>query len=155
MSTAILTLSEAGQLQKIHDVWLSTEKCASDGSEVDSSQLNLDSFWGLFLITGLASVASLLVYTIRLLCQFSRHSHRTDATSPGRQTLSSRSTKFLKSFASYVDESSIRTADSKGPSTSQTKKKKIEKDNKESNGSQSEKEQNSLQISIVESGQQS
>ncbi|KAI5055037.1 hypothetical protein GOP47_0030182 [Adiantum capillus-veneris] len=157
MSTAILTLSEAGQLQKIHDAWLSTDKCASDGSEVDSSQLSLDSFWGLFLITGLASVASLLVYTIRLLCQFSRHSHHHAAAapnSPADQTLSSRSTKFLKSFASYVDESSIRTPDTKGASTSQ-KKKKIENESKARNGSQSENDHGSLHIGMVESDQRS
>lgn len=149
MSTAILTLSEGGQLQKIHDMWLSTDTCTSNGSEADSSQLSLNSFWGLFLITGLASIASLLVYMIRLLRQFSQ---RNLPSQPPARTLSSRSAIFLKSFASYVDEPGIQMPDKKGASTSQKKKKK-EKEKREGNGVNSEADQSSLHLSRQELGE--
>ncbi|XWS63198.1 hypothetical protein CRYUN_Cryun06bG0075300 [Craigia yunnanensis] len=44
MSTAILTLSENGQLQKIHDQWLSRRACSFESSEAESEQLDLQSF---------------------------------------------------------------------------------------------------------------
>jgi hypothetical protein len=102
MSTAILTLSENGQLQKIHDFWLLASDCPSNTNDVDSSQLSLNSFWGLFLITGSASLLSLVIYLIRLLWQFSRRHSEIQVST---RSFSSRSKTFIKSFASYVDES--------------------------------------------------
>lgn len=109
MSAAILTLSENGQLQRLHDMWLMTDQCGSPISQVQSNQLSLSSFWGLFLVTGLASVTSLLVYMFRLLWQFL---HKANAIDQSR-SFSSRSTRFIKSFASYIDESSINPRDTK------------------------------------------
>ncbi|KAH7289301.1 hypothetical protein KP509_31G069500 [Ceratopteris richardii] len=150
MSTAILTLSENGQLQRIHDVWLSADNCASNGNQVDSSQLSLDSFWGLFLITGVASLLSLLIYIIRLLFQFSRRSPPVEPSESHTQSLSSKSKRFLKSFASYVDQA----ADTQGTSNSQTKKGRKDKGQievsepqTERNGCQSEDDERKLQIS--------
>eukprot|EP00250_Pteridium_aquilinum_P021124 c25034_g1_i2 orf=601-3321(-) len=136
MSTAILTISENGQLQKIHDTWIPTEKCASNVSQVDSNQLSLSSFWGLFLITGLASILSLLIYIFRLLRQFSRNGTPPE---PPSRTLSSQ----IKSFASYVDQSAIKS-DQKGATYDQKKKQKKEMEKKDRSGSNSETEQSSL-----------
>ena len=72
MSTAILTLSESGELQRIHDKWLKTGNC--DNTEfVDSNQLRLESFVGLFLICGAACVLALLIYLGIMLRQYLRH----------------------------------------------------------------------------------
>lgn len=65
-STAILTLSESGDLQRIYDQWLSTSSCSNSNVAVSSNQLGLGTFWGLFLITGLASLVCCIIYLIRM-----------------------------------------------------------------------------------------
>ncbi|GJM90020.1 hypothetical protein PR202_ga06257 [Eleusine coracana subsp. coracana] len=102
LSTAILALSENGELQRIHDKWLKTGGCTSDNTEfVDSNQLRLDSFWGLFLISGVACVLALLIYFGIMLRRFLRHEPPESAVSePG----SSKSRRSLKKFISFVDD---------------------------------------------------
>nr|GMD30088.1 glutamate receptor 3.4-like isoform X1 [Ipomoea batatas] len=73
MSTAILQLSENGDLQRIHDKWLSKEGCSQE-TEVDDSRLSLKSFWGLFLICGIACFLALLVFFCRVCLQYRRYS---------------------------------------------------------------------------------
>ncbi|TYG88337.1 hypothetical protein ES288_A12G013800v1 [Gossypium darwinii] len=100
MSTAILSLSENGELQKIHDRWLSKSACSSENSEDDIEQLDLKSFWGLFVICGIACMLALLVYFWLMFCKFSRlPPEELDTTSPS----TSRSTR-LQTFLSFVDE---------------------------------------------------
>ncbi|KAJ0098236.1 hypothetical protein Patl1_29290 [Pistacia atlantica] len=50
MSTAILHLSENGDLQRIHDKWLLKSACSSQGTKHEVDQLHLNSFWGLFVM---------------------------------------------------------------------------------------------------------
>ncbi|XP_040938348.1 glutamate receptor 3.2 isoform X4 [Gossypium hirsutum] len=100
MSTAILSLSENGELQKIHDRWLSKSACSSENSEDDIEQLDLKSFWGLFVICGIACMLALLVYFWLMFRKFSRlPPEELDTTSPS----TSRSTR-LQTFLSFVDE---------------------------------------------------
>nr|CAB3445321.1 unnamed protein product [Digitaria exilis] len=74
LSTAILTLSENGELQRIHDKWLKTSDCSADNTEfVDSNQLRLESFMGLFLICGVACVLALLIYFGIMLRRYLKH----------------------------------------------------------------------------------
>ncbi|XP_023770460.1 glutamate receptor 3.5 [Lactuca sativa] len=72
LSTAILQLSENGELQRIHDKWLASSSCSSKVTEIDVSSLSLSSFWGLFLICGVACFISLSIYFCRVLCQYRR-----------------------------------------------------------------------------------
>lgn len=65
-STAILKLSESGELQRIYDQWLSSSSCSSSSVTVGSNQLGLSTFWGLFLITGSASLFCCIVYLIHM-----------------------------------------------------------------------------------------
>ncbi|KAK9033882.1 hypothetical protein V6N11_050063 [Hibiscus sabdariffa] len=100
MSTAILALSENGELQKIRDRWLSKRACSSDNNESDIEQLDLKSFWGLFLICGIACMLALLVYFWLMFRQFNRqHPEELDSASPAI----SRSAR-LQTFLSFVDE---------------------------------------------------
>ncbi|KAJ1287331.1 hypothetical protein BS78_02G001700 [Paspalum vaginatum] len=80
LSTAILTLSENGDLQRIHDKWLNPGTCASQSqsSGVGADRLNLGSFWGLFLICGVACFLALLIYFARILCQYGEYSSTTN-----------------------------------------------------------------------------
>jgi glutamate receptor, ionotropic, plant len=102
LSTAILSLSENGELERIHDKWLKTGDCTADNSEfVDSNQLRLESFWGMFLICGVACVLALLIYFGIMLRQFLRHEPPESAVSePGL----SKSRRSLKRFFSFVDD---------------------------------------------------
>ncbi|CAN6574297.1 unnamed protein product [Malus baccata var. baccata] len=72
LSTAILQLSENGELQKIHNKWLMHSECSAQLTEVDADQLSLTSFWGLFLICGIACFLALAVFFCRILCQYRR-----------------------------------------------------------------------------------
>lgn len=103
MSTAILALSENGDLQKIHDKWLTRGACSSTTDELDSNRLNLSSFWGLFLICGLACFIALLVYLVQMVRQFSRHSVGEEISSSSERG-STRSGRSLHRFLSFVDD---------------------------------------------------
>ncbi|KAJ0966785.1 hypothetical protein J5N97_023702 [Dioscorea zingiberensis] len=103
MSTAILSLSENGDLQKIHDKWLTRGVCNSQTDEIDANRLNLSSFWGLFLICGIACLIALLVYFVQMCRQYIRHSsgEEISSSSVGGSTRSGRS---LHRFLSFVDD---------------------------------------------------
>ncbi|KAK8580752.1 hypothetical protein V6N12_071005 [Hibiscus sabdariffa] len=47
MSSAILALAENSDLRRIHDKWLMQSTCSLESTEIETSQLNLSSFWGL------------------------------------------------------------------------------------------------------------
>ncbi|KAJ4844307.1 hypothetical protein Tsubulata_016212, partial [Turnera subulata] len=74
MSTAILKLSENGELKKIHSRWLTRKICSSVNTAGSGpEQLNLQSFSGLFLICGIAWVLAVLVYFSKMLHQFKKY----------------------------------------------------------------------------------
>ncbi|KAF8013243.1 hypothetical protein BT93_I1180 [Corymbia citriodora subsp. variegata] len=97
MSTALLTLSENGELQKIHNRWLSKRACQNSGAESD--QLHLQSFWGLFLICGVSCVIALLIYLFFILRKFKRHSQQASEPSSHGSSSSAR----LQTFLTFAD----------------------------------------------------
>ncbi|XP_074357270.1 glutamate receptor 3.3 [Apium graveolens] len=115
LSTAILTLSENGDLQRIYDKWLSRSTCRLDTAEIDSDRLHLQSFWGIFLICGIACFFALVIYFLQIIRQF-RHSALTDSVSGGQGT--SRS-KRLQKLLSIMDEK-------EDPTKRQNKRRKVE-----------------------------
>lgn len=78
LSTAILQLSENGDLQRIHDKWLSKDTCSAQSNQIDDNRLSLNSFWGLFLICGIACFVSLTVFFFRVYCQYRRYTPEDD-----------------------------------------------------------------------------
>ncbi|GMP81914.1 hypothetical protein CsSME_00036457 [Camellia sinensis var. sinensis] len=69
MSTAILTLSENGELQRIHDEWLTRSTCGLESAEIiKSGRLHMRSFLGLFLICAAAWSVSLIIYFLKIKC---------------------------------------------------------------------------------------
>jgi ionotropic glutamate receptor len=76
MSTAILKLSESGELQKIHDKWLSRQACRSEGVNQEVDRLSLTSFWGLFLLCGAACFVALFSFFFKMVHQYTRHSSK-------------------------------------------------------------------------------
>ncbi|XP_042375568.1 glutamate receptor 3.5-like isoform X1 [Zingiber officinale] len=74
LSTAILTLSESGELQRIHDKWLTRTGCSSSNSDIGANQLSLKSFQGLFLLCGAVCVLALTIFFIKICHQYTRYS---------------------------------------------------------------------------------
>ncbi|XP_038710772.1 glutamate receptor 2.7-like isoform X2 [Tripterygium wilfordii] len=63
VSRAILTVTEGDKINGIENAWLAKQSnCQDSSTSVSSSRLSLNSFWGLFLIAGLASVAALILF---------------------------------------------------------------------------------------------
>ncbi|KAG9144030.1 hypothetical protein Leryth_013911 [Lithospermum erythrorhizon] len=99
-STAILQLSENGDLQRIHDKWLTKSSCSKDNTEIYSDQLHLKSFWGLFLICGVVCFVSLLIYFLRILQKYRRAAR----DEPDSEDQSTSHTKRLRTLLSIIDE---------------------------------------------------
>ncbi|XP_020218408.1 glutamate receptor 3.3 [Cajanus cajan] len=93
MSTAILQLSETGDLQRIHDKWMTRSSCSLDNAEIDSDRLKLKSFWGLFLICGIACFVALLLHFLQLMFQLWQFPPSEPASSAN--TISGRFQRFL------------------------------------------------------------
>lgn len=101
VSTAILQLSENGDLQRIRDKWLLRKACTLQGAEIEVDRLELKSFWGLFVVCGLASVLALAVYIALMIRQFGRHCpEEADGAIRRRSSPSAR----IHSFLSFVKE---------------------------------------------------
>ncbi|PHU17579.1 Glutamate receptor 3.1 [Capsicum chinense] len=78
LSTANLQLSENGELQRIHDKWLSNNGCSSQNDQVDDTRLSLKSFWGLYVLCGGACLIALVVFFCRVYWQFIRYAPETE-----------------------------------------------------------------------------
>lgn len=107
MSTAILQLSENGDLQKIHDKWLLRRDCAAKVDDVDSNELSLSSFWGLFLICGIACLLAMIAFFVRVFCQYMKfipEDEEVDQENPSiRPSRTIRTTSF-KNLIDFVDK---------------------------------------------------
>lgn len=110
LSTAILQLSENGDLQKIHNKWLTYNQCSMQLGEAEASgQLSLMSFWGLFLICGIACLLALIMFCFRVYGQYRRFSPESEETveveeiEPARRRRALHSTSF-KDWFNFVDK---------------------------------------------------
>ena len=107
MSTAILALSENGDLQRIHDKWLSTSACGLESTEIESDRLHLKSFWGLFLICGLACFVALVIYFIQILRKYHHNAAAMGADSTGDG--STPPSRRIQTILSLMDDKSGHT----------------------------------------------
>ncbi|XP_022771571.1 glutamate receptor 1.2-like isoform X2 [Durio zibethinus] len=63
ISSAIVKLREEGKLQIMENAWFNSESSSSNQDSISNpSSLNLDSFGGLFLVTGISSTSALLIW---------------------------------------------------------------------------------------------
>lgn len=114
LSTAILTLSETGELQRIHDKWLTNTACVSQDTGINSNRLSLGRFWGLFLVCGMACLIALLVFFTRILCQYSKYNSQEEVACPESQSSVRRPKRMssIKDLISFVDkrEAEVKSA---------------------------------------------
>ncbi|XP_050126657.1 glutamate receptor 2.7-like [Malus sylvestris] len=72
-STAITKVHESNKMKAIEDKWFKKNESCSNSNPVESSNtLSLDSFWGLFILAGVASSLAILIFTAMFLYE---HSH--------------------------------------------------------------------------------
>ncbi|GAB2274886.1 hypothetical protein Dimus_009657 [Dionaea muscipula] len=109
LSTAILTLSASGNLKKIHDKWLAGHTdCSDQSDEATENRLTLQSFWGLFLIIGVACVIALTCFFGRVLAQYCKfntgdHSSEEIETEPSEPSSRPRPTLRLTNVRELMD----------------------------------------------------
>lgn len=107
MSTAILKLSESGKLQEIRKRWFCKSGCSGEkGRDVEPNQLHLISFWGLYLLCGAIFLAALLIFLLRMVCQFVRYKRRQRniSSSPSSRSPCSQCSSVIYSFFNFIDE---------------------------------------------------
>ncbi|KAI7727760.1 hypothetical protein M8C21_013150, partial [Ambrosia artemisiifolia] len=138
LSTAILQLSENGELQRIHDKWLSAPSCSTQATDVEeSSSLSLRNFWGLFLICGVACIISLGIFFGRMLFQYRRFTpdeeEPHDVMEPDPDTRSGRRPSRALSFKDLMDFYDKKEAEIK--ETNRRNKREASRESGEHSGS--------------------
>ncbi|XP_073113529.1 glutamate receptor 2.8-like [Elaeis guineensis] len=79
LSRAILNVTESDEMMEIERLWFGDQSdCPKEGSTLSSNSLDFRSFWGLFLITGLASTVLCLYYLVTF-CYTNRRALKTIA----------------------------------------------------------------------------
>ncbi|OIW15713.1 hypothetical protein TanjilG_04248 [Lupinus angustifolius] len=123
LSTAILQLADDGDLQKIHDKWLLKNVCVAQLSSDQSYELSLSSFWGLFLIIGIACFLALTLFFIKVMCQYKKFSTDTEDSADEIQPHGSRRTTRMTCFKGFIDFIDRREEDVKEIFRQNTKRK--------------------------------
>ncbi|GAU26660.1 hypothetical protein TSUD_314370 [Trifolium subterraneum] len=73
ISRAILNVTQGGKIKIIENTWFREPSCLNSNTEIFlNNNLGLESFWGLFLIAGIASLLALLIFVVTFLYQ---HKH--------------------------------------------------------------------------------
>lgn len=107
MSTAILKLSESGKLQQIHEKWFCKMGCPDERRRSsEASQLQLISFWGLYLLCGVVALGALLVFLLRMVRSYVRYKRRQHADLLARQSATpvTGCTGVVFSFFDFIDQ---------------------------------------------------
>ncbi|KAJ1380976.1 Solute-binding protein family 3/N-terminal domain of MltF [Sesbania bispinosa] len=69
ISRAILNVTQGDKMRAIENAWFKESSCVESNTEISSNSLGLESFWGLFLVAGIASLLALLIFALTFLYQ--------------------------------------------------------------------------------------
>ncbi|KAG5225140.1 glutamate receptor [Salix suchowensis] len=70
ISMAILNLTEGGEMKEFQEKWFSKQSsCPDSGTSVSSNSLSMKTFWGLFLISGIAALLALIIFIVMFVHQ--------------------------------------------------------------------------------------
>ncbi|XP_057432782.1 glutamate receptor 2.7-like [Lotus japonicus] len=70
ISRAILNVTQGDKMKTIDNAWFKKSTCLDSTTEISSVySLGLESFWGLFLVAGIASLLALLIFAVTFLYQ--------------------------------------------------------------------------------------
>ncbi|PNT39670.2 hypothetical protein POPTR_004G052500v4 [Populus trichocarpa] len=89
VSKAILNLSEDGELKNLEEKWFAqSRQCFSNATDNDKTEsLSLQSFWGIYIITGATSTICFLLFLFHLLKNY----HKQEVEDRGNATPSDKS----------------------------------------------------------------
>ncbi|KAL7185763.1 hypothetical protein ACSBR2_027681 [Camellia fascicularis] len=107
MSTAILKLAETGRLEEIHDNWFCKAGCAADRRKTpEPNELQMSSFWALYLLCGVFTLTALLVFFLRTIRQYIRYKRKLmEPSSPSSSaSTSTPCSKVIYNFFDFIDE---------------------------------------------------
>ena len=81
ISRAILNVTEGDKMKPIEDAWFGKKgSCPDSSTSVSSNILSLKSFWGLFLIAGLAAFLALVIFIAMFVYRERRDLRPSDPT---------------------------------------------------------------------------
>ncbi|CAH8282317.1 unnamed protein product [Eruca vesicaria subsp. sativa] len=101
VSRAILNVTESDEMQHFEEKWFKKQSdCPDQNTILSSHHLSVSSFWGLFLISGLASVLALLIFVANFL-----HEHKHKLFQDSEDSLWKKSMFLLRIF----DEKDIKS----------------------------------------------
>lgn len=106
ISTAILNLSETGELQKLHEKWFCEMGCPGARRQRDEpNRLHMISFWGLYLLCGVVTLGALLVFLLRMVRQFARYNrHQRRSSDQASGSSEVHCSQIIYRFFDFVDE---------------------------------------------------
>ncbi|XP_043710268.1 glutamate receptor 2.7-like [Telopea speciosissima] len=105
VSRAVLNVTEGVKMSQIEQAWFGQDNCPDLSTKVSSYSLTLDSFGGLFIITGAASLLALFIF---LLCFFRNYDNIIRCDDPNTSTL-----KRIAEMAKKYDEMDPSSHDSR------------------------------------------
>ncbi|XP_071721800.1 glutamate receptor 3.7-like [Rutidosis leptorrhynchoides] len=104
MSTAILKLSESRKLEEINNKWFCGASCRGI-MKLETNQLHIYSFWGLYLLSGGFALLALLLFLIRSVRQYVRYKKKQIITNASSVSSSNtRCSQVIFNFFDFVDE---------------------------------------------------
>ncbi|KAL1552579.1 hypothetical protein AAHA92_13360 [Salvia divinorum] len=96
ISRAILNVTEGKKMMEIEKKWVENDTKCADSSEFSSSNsLGIESFWGLFMIVGIAGVLALIIYVTSFLYE---NWHVVRPGSDAETTLARKSLELVQRF---------------------------------------------------------
>ncbi|KAI7989910.1 Glutamate receptor 2.7 [Camellia lanceoleosa] len=72
VSRAVLHVTEGDKMVGIKRAWFGQRHCSDSSTSISSNSLGLESFWGLFLIAGIASLSTFIIFIVVFLY---KHKH--------------------------------------------------------------------------------
>ncbi|OWM78564.1 glutamate receptor 3.7 [Punica granatum] len=107
VSTAILKLSESGKLQEINERWFCKMGCPDERRRSsEATQLQLISFWGLYLLCGGSALVALMVFLLRVVRSYVQYKRRQQVAPSSLPSVSPviRCTEVVHSFFDFIDQ---------------------------------------------------
>uniref|UniRef100_A0A5B7BUJ8 Glutamate receptor n=1 Tax=Davidia involucrata TaxID=16924 RepID=A0A5B7BUJ8_DAVIN len=110
MSTAILRLSESGELQNIYKKWFCRTGCFTEKRHQSKlNQLPLSSFGGLFLLCALFLLIAILVFLLRTVRQFVQCKRRqmdpsSSSSSTSSESFSTQCSHVMRNYFNFIDK---------------------------------------------------
>ncbi|KAJ6758724.1 GLUTAMATE RECEPTOR 2.9 [Salix koriyanagi] len=72
ISREILNMIEGDKMKDLQDKWFGDQTSPDSGTSVSSNSLSIKTFWGLFLIAGIASLLALIIFIVMFVHQEGR-----------------------------------------------------------------------------------